>query len=230
VRSGQNRAVEVSGFAGTVRRRMELVAALAQVPGIVMKLKTVEDISARDYGVPAGVGPSGLTTRALPLAEMLADRIPDPLEREAFAGKALDLSQTLLSHAFALSRLGDRYSPEAEIRLSESSRASLRKMAGDHVAIIRQTARELRQQMSTVLGEPEETQGETSPSGPWQDRRAALQTAARNVDAGLTALFTEGSASNASKQRKAAISDEIAQLEAMAGDMGKNIAAGVSNQ
>jgi hypothetical protein len=106
----------------------------------------------------------------------------------------------------------------------------LRKIAGDHVAIIRQTARELRQQMSTVLGEPEETQGETSPSGPWQDRRAALQTAARKVDAGLTALFTEGSASNASKQRKAAISEEIAQLEAMADDMGKNIAAGISNQ
>ena len=223
VRQTEDGKVEVSGFAGTTRQKQEMEAALSRLPGIVTKLETIDDLQAQGRASPKAGTSSRVTRQTAPLGEVLADHIPDSSEREALAGKALDLSQSLLGHAFALARLGDRYAPGEESRLSESGRETLRRMVADHAASIRKAAEELGSEVAAMFGDQRETGAKAVASNGWQERRKELLAAAQQVDADLTAVLSEGRESKSADQKKAALPGEIAKLGAIAGEMEKEM-------
>ncbi|MEO8657218.1 MAG: hypothetical protein ABI693_02045 [Bryobacteraceae bacterium] len=222
VRHTAGHTVEISGFAGTARQKTQLQAALAHIPGIVTSLTTLDDVSTHESRTPGTTKPAGSAT--LSLGDALADRMPDSIDREAFASKALDLSQILLSHAFALNRLSQRYTPEEEFHLSDAGRASLRRIAADHADALTRTARILLQHIGTGLGTPDMSTLSVAIAGPWQNRSAALVTAAQQLDSGLTAFFSQQSDSATIAQHKSAIPPEIADLLTMAVELQKELA------
>jgi anti-sigma-K factor RskA len=222
VRHSDGRAVEISGFVGTARQKTQLQAALAHIPGIVTRLTTLDDIPTREsrtQGIAKGEGGAGLS-----LGDALSDRMPDSIEREESASQALDLSQIILSQAFALNRLSERYTPEEESRLSDAGRATLRRIAADHADVVTRTAGNLLQHISTGFGTPAMSTLSVVMAGPWQNRSAALVTAAQRLDSGLTAFFSQTSDSATVAQRKSAIPPEIANLLTMAVELQKELA------
>jgi hypothetical protein len=215
VRTDADSGVEVSGFAGTPARRAELEAALNRIPGIRTRLTTTEDLQARNKDGPAAGLLPGTAPQPAAIGDFLSDRIPDTAEREAVVSKALDLTQALLSHTFALARLGERYPPDEENRLSGTSKATLGRIIADHNASLRAAAHDLGLQLTAMFGPPPPASA-IAEGGLWQDRTREVLRAAQRIDAGLSNLLSQARDSKTAGTMRRELASDVALLEALA--------------
>ena len=124
-------------------RRNQIGAALGGFPNVSVQL----NLAAPDLSVLANARPiesaessAGETAGPL-LAPQLRKDLPDPEARRAFVSAALEVSQDILRHGWALRRLALRYSVTAESALPEEVRASLRRLVLVHEDAVALSAR-----------------------------------------------------------------------------------------
>ena len=192
VKHGPDGTVEITGLVTTADRKLQIEHALAAIPGLVTHLSTIGDAARRE---PATSRPPARAERPAASAEsgseILSERIPDSLQREAFLGKAFDSSQKLLSRAFALKRLSERYPPDEEGRLSDEGRRTLRNIISDHVWAMQQIAAALGEQFAGVFNASPPADTDDLQSVSWQAAAPGLLSIAQKVDADMTSLFTK---------------------------------------
>jgi hypothetical protein len=179
-RLGQ-RSVLVQGIISTVERKDDLVAALRGIPHVDLRLQTVEEAqlqqnqSAADKlqlaapeiakDVPAGdfraadgsddvtrLERSAVATAGRPaLQQQLEELFPIAENRAAFVNETLELLQDAMAQAWALRRLGNRYTPDMVTELRSGSQQTLELLIRDHVSTLRQDVDEVRNRVSPFL-------------------------------------------------------------------------------
>jgi hypothetical protein len=175
------RSVAVQGIISTQERRDDLVAALRGIPHVDLRLQTVEEAqlqqnqnaadkmqdAARDIaqevptresraadgnGDVTGPEASAVATPGGPaLQRQLEELFPITEKRAAFVNETLELLQDSMAQAWALRRLGNRYTPEMVTELRSGSQQTLELLIRDHVSALRQDVDEVRNRVSPLL-------------------------------------------------------------------------------
>jgi hypothetical protein len=178
--SGQ-RSVVVRGIVSTPERKNNLLAVLRGIPHIEFRLQTVEEaqsqlnqvtedqsqgaapqiaqeVPAREYRVAGGnVEATRHETPALVIAgkpaleQQLEEQFPNSEDRAAFVNETVELVQDAMAQAWALRRLGNRYTPDTVTELSSGSQQTLELLIRDHVSVLRQDVDGVRNRISPLL-------------------------------------------------------------------------------
>jgi hypothetical protein len=179
-RSGQQ-SVIVRGIVSTPERKNDLLAALQGIPHVELRLQTIEEaqsqenqspsdirlgaapqaaqeVSAQEYEIAGG---SSEATRHEPptiimagrpaFEQQLEERFPVAEARVAFVNETVELVQDAMAQAWALRRLGNRYTPNVVTELSIGSQQTLALLIRDHVSVLRQDVDEVRVRVSPLL-------------------------------------------------------------------------------
>jgi hypothetical protein len=179
-RSGQ-RSVVVRGILSTPERKDELLAVLRGIPHVDLRLQTVgeaqsqlnqvtedqsqgaapqiaQEVPAREYRVAGGnVEATRPETLALVIAgkpaleQQLEEQFPNSEARAAFINETVELVQDAMAQAWALRRLGNRYTPDMVAELSSGSQQTLALLIRDHVSLLRQDLDGVRNRVSPLL-------------------------------------------------------------------------------
>src|SRR3984893_3917021 len=179
-RSGQ-RSVVVRGIVSTPERKDDLQAVLRGIPHVDIRLQTVEEaqsqqnqvaadklqsaapqiaqeVPARKYRVAGGsVEATGHETPVVVVAgrpaleQPLEDLFPITEDRAAFINGTVDLLQDAMAQAWALRRLGNRYTPDMVTELRSGSQQTLELLIRDHVSVLRQDVDGVRNRVSPLL-------------------------------------------------------------------------------
>ena len=179
-RSGQRSEI-VRGIVSTAERKNDLLTALQGIPHVELRLQTTEEaqsqqnqapsdirlgaapqaareVSAQEYEIAGG---SFEATRHQPPAiiiagrpafeQQLEERFPVAEARAAFVNETVELVQDAMAQAWALRRLGNRYTPDVVTELSVGSQQTLALLIRDHVSVLRQDVDEVRVRVSPLL-------------------------------------------------------------------------------
>ena len=158
----------------------------------------------------------------LALEEQLEERFPNPQERVTFVNSAVELAQDCLAQAWALRRLGDRYTPEEVALLSQGSRQTLELLIHDHVSVLRQQLDSVRALVLQVLP-PEPTKAvppsptpdappAAEPANDWRNAIAEIFPEVKSVEIDVAALFV-GSGDTDGQARVRDLRLALAELE-----------------
>jgi hypothetical protein len=115
-------------------RRDQIVSALAGLSHVSARLKLAasnQAILAKAQPVEPAESPANQMAAPLLVLQLKRD-LPDPQARAEFVSAALDISQKILRHMWALRRLAQRYPVTAESRLQADVRASLERLVMTH--------------------------------------------------------------------------------------------------
>jgi hypothetical protein len=179
-KSGQ-RSVMVRGIVGTPERKNDLLAAFQGIPHVELRLQTIEEAQSEQNQAPSDIrlgaapqaaqevsaqeyeflGGSFEATRHEPPAiiipgrlvfeQQLEERFPAAEARAAFVNETVELVQDAMAQAWALRRLGNRYTPEVVKELSVGSQQTLALLIRDHVSGLRQDVDEVRVRVSPLF-------------------------------------------------------------------------------
>jgi hypothetical protein len=179
-RSGK-RLVVVGGIVSTPERKDDLLAVLRGIPHVDLRLQTVEEaqsqqnqvtadklqgaapqiaqeVPAREYRVAGGsVEATRHETPALVIAgspaleQQLEELFPISEDRAAFINETVELVQDAMAQAWALRRLGSRYTPDMVTELSSGSQQTLELLIRDHVSLLLQDVDGVRNRVSPLL-------------------------------------------------------------------------------
>ena len=182
-KSGQ-RSVIVRGIVSTPERKNDLLAALQGIPHVELRLQTIEEaqseqdqapldirqgaapqaareVSARDFEITVGNSeatrhePPAIIIAGRPAFEQqLEERFPAAEARAAFVNETVEHVQDAMAQAWALRRLGNRYSPDVVKELSVGSQQTLALLIRDHVSVLRQDVDEVRVRVSPLFLPP----------------------------------------------------------------------------
>jgi hypothetical protein len=132
----------VRGTLDDETRRGQIAAALGEFPNVSAQLKlAAPDVSVLANARPIESGEPAARTGGPLLAPQLKKDLADPDARRAFVSAALEVSQDILRHSWALRRLALRYSVTVESALPAEVRASLKSLVVAHEDVIASSAR-----------------------------------------------------------------------------------------
>jgi hypothetical protein len=183
--------VVVSGIVSSPEREKAMASVLADLPHV--------RISFRAPGAPGDDTTSATqktqegSSSTLPLLKDRLDRTFSSREETiAFVDRCLDVSDTQLSHGWALKRLLDRYSPDAEQHLSSAARDRLIEMVSAHAREIGRRNGEL-QPLLDLLPGSRTTAPPTPPN--WRFAVTSLFAELRRQDTTVASLVVGSRAS-----------------------------------
>ncbi len=206
-RSG-NRVV-VSGVGIAPQRQRQIQAALDALPRVVVRFS--EPAAAPEQ--PAAAEPAPETPPRPEVSKFqlqLERQAGGRAQYERLSAQLLDLSDGMMSRAFALRHLARRFAPEAEARLDPEQRRLLRQMALEHVAALAGSGSEL----NTVFHAP--AAPPAASTGAWQDAAEELFRSARRVERSLAALLGGAAGDVPASELPAQLTGGLAQLHARA--------------
>lgn len=183
----------VKGVVAGPERKQELEAALSKVPGIRVELRTAQEAASleRRSATAAPVEDRSQPSRRVPaLEEALSRSFPEQAARDSFVVDVLVRSQETLAHGFALERLGERFTPEIEHRLSSQSRQSLAAMVSDHERAITAGVSELLFKLAPLTGDEAAQFDAARTPGEWQERAKALLPKLQRLDRVVTRMVS----------------------------------------
>jgi hypothetical protein len=173
--------VIVRAIVSTPERKSDLLNALQGIPHVELRLQTIEEAQSQQNQAPPEIrlgaappaareasaqedeiaGGSSEATRLEPPAiiiagrpafeQQLEQRFPVAEARAAFVNQTVELVQDAMAQAWALRRLGNRYTPDVITELSVGSQETLALLIRDHVSVLRQDVDEVRVRVSPLL-------------------------------------------------------------------------------
>ena len=174
----------VTGIGIPVERQRQIQDVLGARPNVVLRFS---DAAARplrpeetaSQGTATGVEEGGLRTRME--SQLGGRRYVEQLTRQI-----LEMSELMMSRAYALRRLAEQMPPGVEAELSDQDRRLLVNLHRDHSAALARQEAEIERVLDPVLaslGAPDAGAG-SSPitAGSWQECTEELFQAARRVD------------------------------------------------
>jgi len=215
-RSGQ-RSVIVRGIVSTPERKNDLLAALQGIPHVELRLQTIEEaqsqqnqppsdirlgaapqaaqeVSAQEYEFPgesfeatAHEPPAIIIAGRPAFEQQLEERFPAAEARAAFVNETVELVQDAMAQAWALRRLGNRYTPDVVKELSVGSQQTLALLIRDHVSVLRQDVDEVRVRVSSLFS-PEFLRSGPPPAS---DLPLSPETAASDWRGIVMSVFSE---------------------------------------
>ena len=147
-------SVAVAGIVSSNDRKQQLLGALSGIPHVVAQLQTEEETLQHERRISVTRAEPRIVAARSPIEIELLAYFGDPSAVETFSRKAVALTEGLMSHAWALRHLSERYSAlesKDDSALSLSSRQLLQIMRRDHYRTMFDAAAELTTLMSPIL-------------------------------------------------------------------------------
>lgn len=179
--------IVVSGIGIAPERRQEIQKALNPLPGVVVRFTD---------SAPAGVTPPAThenpaSSDNRQLQTRIAEQMGGRAHFDELAAQVLDMSEPLMSRAYALHRLVERFPIQVEAQLGSQDLQTLRRMRREHTAALLEQTIQLEQTLKPALKSVGQGSGLSSAS-----QSLALQPAtedlfqsARRVEKLLAVVF-----------------------------------------
>ena len=184
--------IVVSGMGVEAERRRVIEAALEPLDNVVVRLSD----AAQPAPSPGDGKPADVSVRAGGpyRQEGLENRLGGRAQFERMAAQILDKSEMMMSRAYALKRLAERFPESAETQLSGPDRRLLLSLHQDHAAHLAGQAADLEQAVRPLLESLKTAPPEPRPAAalPWRAATWKAFEAARGVEQ-LLARFLGGS-------------------------------------
>ncbi len=181
----------VAGVGIATERRQEIQNALGSMPHVAVRFSEPDAEAARPGG-PAPGEPT-VNPEVSRLQARLEKHAGDRASFERFTAQTLDRNEAMMSRAYALKRLAERFSPQVEAELSAGDRQLLRTLVREHSLALTREAVEIERLSLPVFGpasEPDAGGARNALSaGPWQLATEDLFRAARRVESLLAAAI-----------------------------------------
>jgi hypothetical protein len=126
------------------------------------------------------------------------------------ASQVLDLTEPMMSRAYALRRLAEQFPPGVESELTAQDRRLLGSLVGEHTDALRRHTAELDRLLRPALGPVSSAPDGAPSSGAWQTATEELFQSARRVDKTIAVMF--GAAAGDSQQNPAQLLSSLARL------------------
>ncbi len=205
----------VSGVGIAPERQQEIQQALSSLPNVVVRFTE---------SAPAGVPPQPATPEnpasgdIRQLQARIAEQVGGRAHFDELAAQVLDMSEPLMSRAYALRRLVERFPIEVEAQLAPQDLDTLRRLQREHSAALRQQVVELDQALKPALksvsGSVRGAPGAALSSDAWQPATEELFQSARRVEKLLAVMFGAAPADAADQQLPAQLLSSVTQLRA----------------
>jgi hypothetical protein len=182
--------VVVTGEGVAPRREQQIRDALVSSRHVVVRFsEAAPDRSPQGRAAPSDVA-------IAPDVKQLQDRIANQLGGRAYfeqlSSQVLDLSEPIMSRAYALRRLAEQFPPGTELDLNAEGRQLLKGLLRDHTAALRRQTLEIDRLLKPVLTKV----GGEGPAAPdaalpeaWQPATEQLFQSARRLDKLLAVVF-----------------------------------------
>ncbi|HEY6392671.1 MAG TPA: hypothetical protein VIX89_15435, partial [Bryobacteraceae bacterium] len=202
--------VVVSGVGIDPARQREIHDALNSQPHVVVRFADSTSPSARPSRAS---NDSPASADVQQLQNRIATQVGGRANFEQLASQVLDLSEPMMSRAYALRRLAELFPPEVEAQLSVQDRQILRRLQQEHTAALRQQAAELNRMLKPVLPSSGGTRGGVL-TGAWQPATEDLFQTARRVEKLLAVMFAAAPGESADDQVPAQLLSNLTELRA----------------
>jgi Putative zinc-finger len=203
--------VVVSGVGVDPARQREIQKALNAQPHVTVRFSESAPSNARPTRASTDTALSADTQQ---LQNRIAAQIGGRASFEQLASQVLDLSEPMMSRAYALRRLAELFPPDVESQLSAQDRQLLRHLQQEHTTALRQQAAELNRMLKPVLPSAAGTHGGALLTGPWQPATEDLFQTARRVEKLLAVMFAAAPGESADDQVPAQLLSNLTQLRA----------------
>jgi hypothetical protein len=164
---------------------------------------------------PAAASPPGAELRQL--QGRVAEQIGGRANFEQLASEIFDLSEPMMSRAYALRSLAHRFPVQVESQLSPQDRQLLRQLTREHTATLRRQTAEIDRLLKPVLGSGNGPASGATPgfsSNAWQPATEELFQSARRVEKLLAVVFGAAPSETADDRFPSQLIASLAQLRA----------------
>jgi hypothetical protein len=200
----------ITGVGIPPQRQREIQDAIGSQSHVVVRFSDSAPATVR-AARPAAASPPGVELRQL--QTRLAEQIGGRANFEQLASDIFDLSEPMMSRAYALRRLAQRFPTQVESQLNAPDRQILRQLTREHTAALRQQTAELDRLLKPVLGSSSGAPGGFS-STAWQPATEDLFQTARRVEKLLAVIFGAAPGESADDQLPSQLLASLTQLRA----------------
>ena len=213
-RGGGN--VLVTGIGIAPQRQQEIHDVLASNPRVIVRFTDAAAPSVQpEKAAPAETSAGGDLRQ---LQARMAEHAGGRVRFDQLASQVLDASESMMSRAYALRRLAERFPIETESQLTAPDQQLLRSMRQEHTAAFKQQIAEIDRTVRPILlsvqganpGTPE-----TLPrSGAWQPATEDLFQSARHVEKLVAVMFGAAQGESSDAQLPSQLLSSLAELRA----------------
>jgi hypothetical protein len=203
----------VSGMGVAPERQREIRRALDTVPGIALQFETPPAANLPDAPVAA---PSAIT-RQNAIQTWVEQHLGSHAAFAAFSTHLLDTTEVVMSRAYAIRALAQRFPADTERALPPPARQTLLAMAREHSAALSQQADDIQRTLAPVLasmGSDTVQARPVSTRAQWQAAAEDLLQSARRVEVLLSLAMGSASPSGAAEPSIVDLTKAIAELRA----------------
>ena len=201
----------VTGTGLSEERRQQLHDLLASQTNVVVRFTEPAPAGNVQRGSPVSSSP-GADIRQL--QARIADQIGGRANFDQLAAQVLDVSEPMMSRAYALRRLAAEFPVETESQLSAADRQLLGRIREEHARALLQRAAEVERLLKPALASVARAPlaSGAAPSGVWQKDTEELFQSARRVDKLVAVMFGAAPGESAGDQLPAQLLTSLAQL------------------
>ncbi len=204
--------IVVAGVGIAPERQEQIHKALDAVPNVVVRFSEPA-AAASQYAQPAQPEKSISPQFQARIEQQIGGR----QNFEQFSSQLLDMTDAMMSRAYALRRLADRFSEDLEASLSPADRQVLQNLNREHTTAIKRQAAQIERLLQPVLmplgGSPAGGTSSGIRSISWQPATEELFQNARNVET-LLAVMLGVTPGNSNSQLPSEVLVSVAQLRA----------------
>jgi hypothetical protein len=208
--------IVVAGVGIAPQRQEQIQRALDAVPKVVVRFSEPSAAAIPYSSQPAPANPPA-KTGTQPFQARIEQQIGGRQNFEQFSSQLLDVTDSMMSRAYALRRLADRFSKDTEATLEPADRQVLKNLNREHAAMIKQQAAQIERLLTPVLaplGAPADGGSKSAiRSDAWQPATEELFQNARKVET-LVALMLGVAPGTPSAQLPSDVLSSVSQLRA----------------
>ena len=181
--------IVVSGVGIAPERQQQIQAALNSLPNVVVRFSESTSAAAPPRAA-APENPSAGDSK--PLQARIAGQVGGRANFDQLAAQVLDLNEPMMSRAYALRRLADRFPAQAEAQLNSQDLEMLRRLQREHAAALGEQTAQLERLLKPAL---KSVSGAARAAGPsfssdsWRPATEELFQSARRVEKLLAVMF-----------------------------------------
>lgn len=205
--------IVVAGVGIAPERQEQIHKVLDAVPNVVVRFSEPA-AAASQYAQPAPLAPPEKSISPQFQAR-IEQQIGGRQNFEQFSSQLLDMTDAMMSRAYALRRLADRFSKDLEASFSPADRQVLQNLNREHTAAIKRQAAQIERLLKPVLvplgGSPADGTSSGIRSVSWQLATEELFQNARNVET-LLAVMLGVTPGNSNAQLPSEVLVSVAKL------------------
>jgi hypothetical protein len=206
----------VTGVGIPLERQRQIQDVLGAKPNVVLRFSDAGALPLQpEDTVPGGTATSG---EEAGLRARMENQLGGRRYVEQLTRQILEMSESMMSRAYALRRLAEQMRPGVEAELSDQDRRLLVNLYHDHTAVLGRQESEIERVLDPVLtslGAPDAGAGRSPVSaGSWQECTEDLFQAARRVDRQLAQMLDVAPGEGRAEQLPAKVRSSLAELRA----------------